>query len=111
MTFEECYKVVEGRFNTTDLSKADTDFSGMICLENKQNPSDSGYIYLSYINREKYIEPVKHNKANIVVTLSNNTFESICKGQIGSFKAFTTGQIKAKGNIFLALSIYKKLKS
>lgn len=111
MTFKECYNVIKERFGTTDLSKVDTDFSGMICLENKQNPSDSGCVYISYINGKKLVEPVKHNKAKIVVTMSNNTFESICKGQIAPFKAFTTGQIKAKGNIFLALSIYKKLKS
>ena len=111
MTFKECYDIVESRFNTTDLSNVDTDFSCMLCIENKQNSSESGYIYFAYINGEKHIEPVKHNKANIVVTVSNNTFESICKGQIDPFKAFASGQIKAKGNIFLALSIYKKLKA
>lgn len=110
MNFKECYEVVKTRFNQTDFSKVDTDFSGMIYLENTQEPSDSGYIYLAYIKGEKHIEPIKHDKANIVVTISTNTFESICNGKIGAFKAFSSGQIKAKGNIFLALSIYKKLK-
>lgn len=111
MTFKECYKIIKERFDTTDLSKVDNDFSGMICIENKKNTSDSGYVYLSYINGEKHIEPVKHNKANIVVSMSSEMFESVYKGQTDVFRAFTTGQIKAKGNIFLALSIYKKLKS
>lgn len=111
MNFQEAYKYIEEQFNAIDLSKVDDDFTGIICLENKQKPSDNGHIYLSYIKGQKYIEPVKHNKANLVVTLSTNTLESIRNKQIKAFKAFSTGQIKAKGNIFLALSIYKKLKS
>ncbi|MDD6489208.1 MAG: hypothetical protein PUG48_05275 [Clostridia bacterium] len=41
--------------------------------------------------------------------MSNNTFESVSKGQTDVFRAFSSGQIKARGNIFLALSVYKKL--
>ncbi|MDD6489207.1 MAG: hypothetical protein PUG48_05270 [Clostridia bacterium] len=50
MTFKECYDVIKSQFDTTDFSKVDTDFSCMICIENQQNPSDSGYVYIAYIN-------------------------------------------------------------
>lgn len=59
---------------------------------------------------KKIIEPVKHDKANLFVTLSDETFEQLVQKKTDPFRAFTTGKIKAKGNIFLAMSIYKKLR-
>lgn len=107
MKFEECYNMIKDVFESKDISAIDTDFTGLIHFPG----DDGGYIFGSYINGKKFIEPVKHDKANILVTLSVDTFEKIIKRELDPFKAFTSGKIKASGNVFLALSLYKKIKA
>ncbi len=106
MKFEESYSLIKTKFLTTDMSKVDKDFSAIICLTGK----NAGYVYVAYIGGKKMIEPVKHDKANLFVTMSDETFEQLIQKKIDPFKAFTTGKVKAKGNIFLAMSLYKKMK-
>ena len=106
MKFEESYKSIKTKFDELDMSKLDKDFSAIICITGK----DSGYVYAAYIGGKKIIEPIKHDSANIFVTMSDQTFEDLMYKRIEPFKAFTTGKVKAKGNVFLALSLYKKLK-
>jgi len=107
MKFEESYKLVKNKFETMDMSKVDKNFSAIICLTG----NDGGYIYGAYIDGKKIIEPIKHDSANIFVTMSDQTFEDVMQKKIDPFKAFTTGKIKAKGNVFLAISLFKKLKN
>lgn len=107
MNFEQCYEIIKKRLYETDLSKIDSDFSAVISFTG----NEKGDVYMAYIGGKKIIEPVKHTRANIFVSLSTETFEGILKGQLEPFKAFTTGKIKAKGNVFLAMSLYKKLLS
>ena len=106
MKFQESYRLMKQKFETMDLSKVDKDFSSIICLTG----NDPGYVYAAYIKGKKIIEPIKHDKANIFVTMSDQTFEDLIMKRIDPFKAFTTGKVKAKGNVFLALSLYKKIK-
>ena len=106
MKFEECYKLIKSKYMEKDFSNVNTDFTGSLTITGK----DGGNIFLAYIKGKKIIEPVKHDKANIHVTLSDETFDAVVKKEIDPFKAFTSGKIKARGNIFLAMSIYKKLK-
>lgn len=107
MKFNECYDIIDRKFQTFDLSKIDTNFSAIVCFTD----DTKNYIYIAYVDGRKIIEPVKHDGANIVVSLSTDTFEKILNKSLDPFKAFTTGKIKAKGNVFLALSLFKKLKS
>lgn len=107
MTFKEIYENVKSTFLAQNVSNIDTNFSAVVHITGK----DEGYIYIAFVDGQKIIEPVKHNSANIVVSLSSETFEQLVKKQIDPFKAFTTGKIKAKGNVFLALSLYKKYKN
>ena len=60
--------------------------------------------------RKKILEKRKPEKADISVRMSLDTVEQLLNKQIDPFKAFTTGKVKAKGNIFLALNLYKKFK-
>lgn len=106
MKFQESYAIIKKRFEELDMSKVDKDFSGILCITGK----DCGFVYASYISGEKFIEPKEHKSANIIVTVSDTTFEDILMKRVDIFKAFTTGQIKAKGNVFLAMSIYRQLK-
>ena len=106
MLFQESYQLVKNKYERMDCSKIDNDFSAILCLTGV----NAGYIYVAYIGGKKYIEPIKHDSANIFVTMSDETFEAIMNKQLEPFKAFTSGKIKAKGNVFLAMSIYKKLK-
>ncbi len=106
MKFEESYALIKTKFEKMDMSKINKDFSGIVCITGK----NAGYIYAAYINGKKIIEPVKHNKANLFVTMTDDTFEALIQKKIDPFKAFTTGKVKAKGNVFLAISLYKKLK-
>ncbi len=107
MNFNQSYDFVKNVFFARDLSALKKDFSLMICLTGE----DGGNIYLSYIDGVKYIEPEKNRTANITLTMSMETFSGICSGTIDGLKAFTTGQIQAKGNVVLAISIYNALKS
>ncbi len=107
MTFKEIYQIVKTKFLEKDISKIDSDFSAIVHITG----SDEGYIYIAYVEGQKTVEPIKRNSANILATLSNETFEQLYTGNLDPFKAFTTGKIKAKGNVFLALSLYKKYKN
>lgn len=106
MKFEESYRLIKKKYMAMDMSKVDKDFSAIICITGKE----AGYVYVGYIGGKKIIEPIKHDKANLFVTMSDETFEALILKRIDPFKAFTTGRVKAKGNVFLALSLYKKLK-
>ncbi len=106
MTFQRSYEILKEQFNAKDFSKIDTDFSVQVIITGK----DGGNIYLAYINGQKIIEPIKHKTANMVVTLSDTTFDDLINKRLEPFKAFTTGKVKTKGNVFLALSLYKKYK-
>lgn len=107
MNFEECYTIIKNKFFEADLSRIDKDFSGEVCFT---EPSQEHYIYAAYINHQKILEPAKHDHADISVKMSLDTAEQLLNKQLDPFKAFTTGKVKAKGNIFLALSLYKKFK-
>lgn len=105
MNFTDCYNIIKEKLYETDLQKIDTDFSAVMFFTDVNQ-----YVYIAYINEKKIIEPVKHDSANIVVSLSIKTFEDIINKKLDPFKAFTTGKIKTKGNVFLALSLFKKIK-
>lgn len=111
MNFEICYNIIEKKFSEINLSKIDKDFSALIYLKNDNDLTESGYIYLAYINGEKIIKSENCPHTNIVVSLSTETFEKIYKNEIKPFKAFASGDIKVKGNIFFAMSVYKQYKS
>ena len=106
MTFDEAYSMVENKFKEADLSRIDKDFSAEFCLTDEQGH----YAYAAYINGKKILEKKKPARADISVRMSLETVEQLLNKQIDPFKAFTTGKVKAKGNIFLALSLYKKFK-
>ncbi len=106
MTFDEAYSMVENKFNEADLSRIDKDFSAEFCLTDEQEH----YAYAAYIKGKKILEKKKPEKADISIRMSLETVEQLLNKQIDPFKAFTTGKVKAKGNIFFALSLYKKFK-
>lgn len=106
MDFNQCYNIIKEKFYSMDLEKIDTDFSAVMCLKDE----NKNYVYMAYKNGERIIEPVKHDSANIFISLSTETFQNILEKRLDPFKAFTTGKIQAKGNVFLALSLFKKIK-
>ena len=106
MKFQECYDIIKAKFEGMDMSKVDKDFSAVVNITGK----DPGTVYAAWIGRKKIIEPTKHDKATVFVTLSDTTFEELLQKKTDPFKAFTAGKVKAKGNIFVALSVYKKIK-
>ena len=102
MNFNESYYYMENLIMSQDFSGISKDFTAMLYLTGKE----SGYIYISYINGIKKIEPVKHDSANIYLTMTLDVFEQLINGQLDVLRAFTTGKIQAKGNVILALAIY-----
>ncbi len=106
MKFEECYAIIKDKYEKLDMSKVDKDFSAVLSITG----ANAGHVFVSYIGGKKVIEPVKHDKASIFVTMSDVTFDDLIQKRVEPFKAFTSGRVKAKGNIFLAMSVYKKLK-
>ncbi len=105
MSFDEQYKVIEDKFmeNNTAVSR---NYTAQFHITGK----DGGDIFFSYMNGHKFIEPVRHNGADINITMTSDTFEEFMSGRLDGFKAFTTGKIKATGNVMLALSIYNSLR-
>lgn len=106
MTFKESYEIVKAKFEAMDCSQIDNDFSAILCLTGE----NAGYVYGAYIGGKKIIEPIKHDSANIFVTMSDETFEAILNKKLDPFMAFASRKVKAKGNVALALSLYKKIK-
>lgn len=106
MNFEESYNLVKNKFMEADLSAVNKDFSAIICLQGEEDR----YVYVAYIGGQKIIEPVRHSSANIFISLSEETADQLLNKELDPFKAYTTGKVKAKGNIFLALSMYKSYK-
>ncbi len=106
MTFDESYEMIKHKFLEADLSKIDKDFSAEFCLTDEQEH----YVYAAYIDGQKIIEPVQHGGTDVTVRMSFETAEQLLYKELDPFKAFTTGKVKARGNIFLALSLYKQFK-
>ncbi len=106
MNFNECYKTAEKYLLAQDMSAVGRNFSALVHLTGE----DSGYIYMLCMNGRKLIEPIEHPYADIHLKLSTKTFEELMTGRLDPFKAFTTGQVQAKGNVMLALTIYNSLK-
>jgi len=106
MTFEECYTYIERLFYSHDFSDIGQDFSMSVCLQGK----NGGYVYLLWQDGMRFSEPVRHKTASIYLTMTMGVFEKLRTGQLEIFKAFTTKQILAKGNVVLAMSIYNSFK-
>lgn len=106
LDFNSCYSVVQNVFFERDFSALENDFTVLLTITG----ADGGYIFLSYSGGLKYIEPYSHTEADIFLTLSMETMEHILDGTLEAFKAFTTGQLQAKGNVALAMSVYNTLK-
>lgn len=105
MTFDQSYSVIKDKFMSMDLSRVGKDFSALIDFTDCPHC----FIYLAYIDGCKIIEPVKTHKADITVSITNALFEDILKGRVDPVQAFTTGQVQARGNVMLAMSLYNSL--
>lgn len=106
MDFSEQYKVIENRFMENDTAAINKNYTAQFHITGK----DGGDIFFSYMNGKKFIEPVKHNRADIDITMSCDTFDEFMSGRLDGFRAFTTGKIKASGNVMLALAIYNSFR-
>ncbi len=106
MNFKDCYNYMESFLYSQDFSSIGKDFSSQLYLTGE----DSGYIYFSYKDGVKKVEPVKHDLVNIYIAMSVGNFEKMINGELDVLRAFTTKQIQAKGNVVLALAIYNLLK-
>ncbi|MDD6490369.1 MAG: SCP2 sterol-binding domain-containing protein [Clostridia bacterium] len=107
MDFDQCFDILKNDFCSLDFSDVGTDFSVIIYITGNHG----GYIYIASVDDEMIIEPVKHESANLFISIPKETFEEIYQQQLDPFKAFTTGKIKAKGNVALAFSLFNKLKT
>ncbi len=106
MNFSEQYKVIENRFMENDTAAISKNYTAQFHITGK----DGGDIFFSYMNGKKFIEPVKHNRADIDITMSCDTFDEFMSGRLDGFRAFTTGKIKASGNVMLALALYNSFR-
>lgn len=102
MDFNDCYEYMADFLYSQDFSSVGNDFTALMYLTGKED----GYIYFSYKNGEKKVEPVKHELVNIYVAMSIENFEKMIYGELDILRAFTTKQIQAKGNVVLAMSVY-----
>ncbi|MGN0469309.1 MAG: SCP2 sterol-binding domain-containing protein [Acutalibacteraceae bacterium] len=107
MDFDQCFDILKNNFCSLDFSDIGTDFSVIVYITG----NDGGYIFIAFVNGEMIIQPVKHDSANLFISISKETFEEIYQHRLDPFKAFTTGQIKAKGNVALAFSLFNKLQA
>lgn len=107
MDFDQCCDILKNTFCTLDFSDLGTDFSVIVFITG----NDGGYVYIASVDGEMIVEPIKHDSANLFISISKETFEEIYQQQLDPFKAFTTGQIKAKGNVSLAFSLFNKLQA
>ena len=73
MDFNDCYEYMADFLYSQDFSSVGNDFTALMYLTGKEN----GYIYFSYKNGEKKVEPVKHELVNIYVAMSIENFEKI----------------------------------
>lgn len=105
MDYNESYRIIKDKFLRMDMSSIGKDFSGLVYLTGET----SGYIYLAYAGGIKIIEPIKSESADIYVSMTIQCFEDILAHRLDPVLAFTTGQIQAKGNVMLALSLYNSL--
>lgn len=108
MRFEQYFKNLRGKFIHTDVS----DIQGILAIQMniKGNAEQSGTFYIEIKNGVLSIEPYEYNDRNVAISISQKNFDKIISGRLDPVVAFTTGLLKAEGDVGKALELKRFIK-
>ena len=106
MTFDEILKKVRDIAAKTDVS--DKDF---LAVQVNLTGPQSGVFYVEVKDHKINVEPYEYNDRNCTVTMKLNDFNKLIDGKLDPVFAFTTGKLKADGDIGKALEFSKLIKN
>lgn len=72
--------------------------------------TDKFDFYIEILNQKCTIIMEEHDDPNIILSMSEETFNQLMSGQIDGMSAYLKGLLKAQGNVILATSLSKLFK-
>lgn len=108
MEFKEFFQQMKTQFQDTDISQIQDKLAIQINLTG--TPEEAGTFYIEVKDGVLSIEPYEYNDRNVSITLSVQNFVSLMSGKLDPIFAFTTGKLKAEGDVGRALELKKFIK-
>ena len=105
MTFQEIFQEVRDLIYANDLSGLEGHLAVQINIQGEGE--GEGIFYIELLEGKVYVEPYEYYDRDCIFIVSGDDFLKICKGELDSVKAFTTGKLKVQGSIDKALQFQK----
>ena len=103
MTFQEIFQEVRDLIYANNLSGLE----GHLAVQINIQGEGEGILYIELLEGKVYVEPYEYYDRDCIFIVSGDDFLKICKGELDSVKAFTTGKLKVQGSIDKALQFQK----
>lgn len=106
MEFKEFFTEVRERFITRDISG----ISGRLAIQVNLTGEAAGVFYIEVKDGRLAIEPYSYNDRDVAITISTDNFRKLIDNKLDPVLAFTTGRLKAEGDLGKALELKKFIK-
>lgn len=103
MKFDEFFTQVKERFITKDTSN----ISGKLAIQINLTGEAAGAFYIEVKDGCLSIEPYSYNDRDVAITISTDNFRRLIDNKLDPVLAFTTGRLKAEGDLGKALELKK----
>jgi len=99
MTYEELVKQAKDSYQNMDAGK----IKEHVAIQFNVTGEAAGAFYLEIADGKINVEPYEYYDRDVLVITDAQTLCEIAEGKLDIVKAYTTGQIKAEGNLGKAL--------
>lgn len=107
MNFQEAFATIREKIIDADVSA----ISGKTAVQVNLTGASEGIFYVEINNGTLAVEPYDYHDNDVVMTISAENFLKLMEGKLDPVFAFTTGKLKAEGNLDKAMELQKLAKS
>lgn len=108
MDFSTFFKQFKEEFQHQDVKGMPAFLAIQVNIKGKGE--ETGSFYIEIKDGALHIEPYPYDNRDVCITISQNNFMKLVHGQLDPVWAFTTGKLKAEGDLGKALEIKKLIK-
>lgn len=108
MKFSEFFSKFKEEFSNQDLSQLPPFLAIQINI--KGDEEEDGTFYIEIKDQQLHIEPYAYEHRDVAVTISQKHFDQLVHGKLDPIWAFTSGKLKAEGDLGKALELKKLMK-